>query len=77
LEDITRSKQESQNLKEDLTNIKEVVFELKERLLELEQGGKGAITIEKRLQSLKDLYESKLISSDEYQGKRRELLNDL
>jgi hypothetical protein len=77
LEDITRSKQESQNLKEDLTNIKEVVFELKERLLELEQGGKGAIIIEKRLQSLKDLYESKLISSDEYRAKRRELLNDL
>jgi hypothetical protein len=77
LEDITRSKQENQNLKKDLANIKEVVFELKERLLELQQGNKGAATMEERLRSLKDLHDSGLISGDEYQDKRRELLNNL
>jgi hypothetical protein len=76
LEDITRSKQETQNLKKDLANIKEVVFELKERLLELQQGGKSA-TMENRLQSLKDLHDSGLISGDEYRDKRQKLLNDL
>lgn len=77
LEDITHSRQETQNLKKDLANIKEVVFELKERLLELQQGDKSAATIEKRLRSLKDLRDSGLISSDEYQNKRRQLLNNL
>lgn len=76
LEDIARSKQETQNLKEDLANVKEVLFELKEDLLELQQGG-GYATIEARLQSLKKLYDNGLINRDEYQVKRRELLNEL
>lgn len=76
VEDIERSKQETQNLKKDLVKVKEVLFELKENLLELQQGGSYA-TIEARLQSLKNLYDSKLISNDEYQVKRRGLLNEL
>ncbi|ADJ27025.1 hypothetical protein [Nitrosococcus watsonii] len=75
-EDIERSKQETQSLKEDLAKVKEVLFELKEELLELQQGGSYA-TIEARLQSLKNLYDNKLINSDEYRLKRGELLKGL
>ncbi|ABA56578.1 hypothetical protein Noc_0036 [Nitrosococcus oceani ATCC 19707] len=75
-ENIKRSKQETQNLKEDLVKVKEVLFELKEELLELQQGG-GYATIEARLQSLKNLYDNELISSDEYRAKRQGLLNEL
>ncbi len=76
LEEIARSKRETQNLKEDLADVKEVLFELEIALQELRQGGVNA-SIEARLRSLKDLHDKGLITRDEYRSKRQELLDQL
>lgn len=75
-EEVARNKQEIQNLQEDLADVEEVLFELKKTLQELQQGGPDA-PFKARLQSLKDLHDSGLITSDEYRGKRQELLDQL
>jgi hypothetical protein len=76
LEDIARNKQETENIREELIKIKEVLFDFEEALQEIQQG-KGSTPIEERLQVLKNLHDNGLISGDEYQAKRRELLDKL
>ena len=72
-----KAKQDSAKLTLERREMREEMARLRQQLKELQAGSGGAKSVEERLSTLEALLAKKMISQDEYQRRRTEILKDI
>jgi hypothetical protein len=77
--ELERQRQEAARMQREQRQLREEMARMRKEIRELSAGGAntGGSSIEERLATLDKLYQDKLITKEEYEAKRREILNDI